>query len=99
VRHGVTAAVTDNWERRNIRLVSSRLAQDSKGRLVVVVTSTCDTSLRVGEVFRVLGNDMPVNEVGYRWLGTKTGRRSDAHDRAPRRSSGARLPGAAKRER
>ena len=65
--------------------MSSRLALDAKGRLVVIVTATCDTSLRVGEVFRVIGDDLPANERGFRMLG------------APVLHGRPRLPDAAKR--
>jgi hypothetical protein len=75
--------------------VSSRLAQDSRGRLVVVVTASCDAGLRIGETFRVLGNDMPVNAPGFRMLGVKTGRRRDTLDVV--QHGRARLPDAGKR--
>jgi hypothetical protein len=60
----------------------------------VVVTSPTEPHLEPGRVFRVLGNDLPVHELGFGWLGTRTGRRPDARERAVRRTT-ARLRQAA----
>lgn len=70
--------------------MSSRLVQDSRGRLVVEITATWDARSRVGDRFVVLGNDLPVNEVGFGWLGSRNGRRPDARERKRNRNIGAR---------
>jgi hypothetical protein len=72
----------------------SRLDVDAHGHPVVVVTSPTEPHLEPGRVFRILGNDLPVHEVGFGWLGTRTGRRPDARERAARAST-ARLRQAA----
>ena len=51
----------------------SRYAYDARGRLIVEITSVTCAALPVGARFRVLGNSLPVNEVGFGWLG-RTGR-------------------------
>jgi hypothetical protein len=76
--------------------VSSRLERDAGGRPVrAVITATVDASQRVGEIFVVLGNDLPVNAPGFRMLGSRTGRRIDAVDVV--QHGRPRLPDAAKR--
>jgi hydroxyacyl-ACP dehydratase HTD2-like protein with hotdog domain len=72
----------------------SRLDIDEHGHPVVVVTSPTEPHLEPGRIFRILGNDLPVHELGFGWLGTRTGRRPDASERAVRRTT-ARLRQAA----
>jgi hypothetical protein len=73
-----------------VLVVSSRLAVDARGRLTVVVTASSDAGLVVGETFRVLGNDLPVNEAGFGWLGARAG--VPVAKQAPSMPRGARLP-------
>jgi hypothetical protein len=49
--------------------VSSRLSDDGRGGLVVVVTTSSDVGARVGERFRAIGNDLAAAEHGIGWLG------------------------------
>jgi hypothetical protein len=57
--------------------VSSRLARDDRGRLIVVVTTPSE-GLPTGTTFRVLGESISTGTPGdpgeYFFVGTKTGR-------------------------
>jgi hypothetical protein len=57
--------------------VSSRLARDLRGRLIVVVTTPSE-GLPIGTTFRVLGDSISTGTPGdpgeYFFVGTKTGR-------------------------
>jgi hypothetical protein len=60
--------------------VSSKLAYDRRGRLIVVATST-NSAQTNGDRFLVCGNDLPVNEVGFGWLGRSSGHLASAAER------------------
>jgi hypothetical protein len=61
--------------------VSSKLARDSQGRLVVVVTAVSEPGLSVGQRFVVLGNDLPCSASGFDWLGKHTGHPATVDER------------------
>jgi hypothetical protein len=75
--------------------VSSRLARDAHGRLVVEVT-TSSPGLDVGDRFVVLGDSISVSAPddpgGFAFLGTVTGRVPAVEEAARLRVGGARLP-------
>ncbi len=73
--------------------VSSKLGLDAHGRLIVVVTASCDAGLRVGETFRVLGNDLPSVARGFHWLGEKRSRLATPTEQADVQRGSPRLPG------
>jgi hypothetical protein len=70
--------------------VSSKLATDARGRRIVVISSPTEPHLEPGRIFYIIGNDMPVNEPGFRMLGSKTSHRTSALDVV---QHGARLRG------
>lgn len=59
-----------------------RYAFDSRGRLIVEVTSPTIVELPVGWRGIVLGNYLPVNERGFGWLGRTSARPPNARERA-----------------
>jgi hypothetical protein len=90
------ASLREARVKRRIPRVSSRLTQDSRGRLVVEITSSCDVGLVPGDRFLVIGNDFEVAAPGFRMLGTKTSHQRYALDVA--QHGRPRLPDAAKRD-
>jgi hypothetical protein len=54
--------------------VSSRLERAKSGRAVRVVVTAPDVGLQVGDVFYVLGDELPCAEPGFAFTGTRTGR-------------------------
>jgi hypothetical protein len=72
-----------------VRGVASRLARDTQGRTIVVVT-TPDVGLPVGTVFVALGNAMPAVSVGVYFLGRSRGRPPTQEERLQLRNTGAR---------
>jgi len=73
--------------------VSSRLAVDARGRLIVVVTVP-QPGLVSGDHFLVLGNEIPVAEPArFTFVGTRTGRPALPAD-APARNGNGTNPGA-----
>jgi hypothetical protein len=66
--------------RRKVQAVSSRLAADGHGGIVVVVTTSTEVGLAPGDRFTCLGNALFAGERGIGWLGAPTGRRATARE-------------------
>lgn len=67
--------------------MSSRLARDSHGRLVCIVT-TPSPRLEHGQRFVVLGNQIECAGTGISFVGAPTGRKPEPIDRQPRPNEG-----------